>query len=85
MDEHGKSSELFSVEGAIKHLYYFDKRDILAVITDTLMLSQYSLGPPRGAQEFMKVEYAKMMLSLISLLLIFTVWLLDISEFVMTG
>lgn len=56
VDEHGKSSELFSVEGAIKHLYYFDKRDILAVITDTLMLSQYSLGPPRGAQEFMKVK-----------------------------
>ncbi|XP_072311733.1 intraflagellar transport protein 140 homolog isoform X1 [Eucyclogobius newberryi] len=56
VDEHGKSSELLSVEGAIKHMYYFDKRDVLAVITETMVLSQYSLGSPGGAQEFMKVK-----------------------------
>uniref|UniRef100_A0AAV2LFL9 Telomere length regulation protein TEL2 homolog n=1 Tax=Knipowitschia caucasica TaxID=637954 RepID=A0AAV2LFL9_KNICA len=56
VDENGKSSELLSVEGAIKHLYYFDKRDVLAVITETMVLSQYSLGPPGQAQEFMQVK-----------------------------
>lgn len=55
VDEHCKTSTLLSVEGAIKKLLYLDKREVLAVITDTLMLSQYTLGPEGGAQEFMKV------------------------------
>ncbi|XP_053197931.1 intraflagellar transport protein 140 homolog isoform X3 [Scomber japonicus] len=56
VDEHGKTSTLLSVEGAIKKLFYLEKREALAVITDTLMLSQYTLGPEGGAQEFMKVK-----------------------------
>uniref|UniRef100_A0AAQ4QPL0 Intraflagellar transport 140 homolog (Chlamydomonas) n=1 Tax=Gasterosteus aculeatus aculeatus TaxID=481459 RepID=A0AAQ4QPL0_GASAC len=56
VDEHCKTSTLLSVEGAIKKLLYLDKREVLAVITDTLMLSQYTLGPEGGAQEFMKVK-----------------------------
>ncbi|CAK6964174.1 intraflagellar transport protein 140 homolog isoform X1 [Scomber scombrus] len=56
VDEHGKTSILLSVEGAIKKLFYLEKREALAVITDTLMLSQYTLGPEGGAQEFMKVK-----------------------------
>lgn len=55
MDEHCKTSTLLSVEGAIKKLFYLEKREALAVITETLMLSQYTLGPEGGAQEFMKV------------------------------
>ncbi|KAM9426484.1 intraflagellar transport protein 140 homolog [Pholidichthys leucotaenia] len=47
---------LIIVEGSIKKLVYLHKREALAVITDTLMLSQYSLGPEGGAQEFMKVK-----------------------------
>lgn len=55
VDEHCKTSLLLSVEGAIKKLFYLEKREALAVITETLMLSQYTLGPEGGAQEFMKV------------------------------
>uniref|UniRef100_A0A7N6FI41 Intraflagellar transport 140 homolog (Chlamydomonas) n=1 Tax=Anabas testudineus TaxID=64144 RepID=A0A7N6FI41_ANATE len=56
VDEHCKTSTLLSVEGAIKKLFYLQKRETLVVITETLMLSQYSLGPEGGAQEFMKVK-----------------------------
>ncbi|TMS22663.1 Intraflagellar transport protein 140-like protein [Larimichthys crocea] len=56
VDEHCKTSLLLSVEGAIKKLFYLEKREALAVITETLMLSQYTLGPEGGAQEFMKVK-----------------------------
>ncbi|XP_068452167.1 intraflagellar transport protein 140 homolog, partial [Clinocottus analis] len=56
VDEHCKTSALLSVEGAIKKLLYLEKRDVLAVVTETLMLSQYTLGPEGGAQEFMKVK-----------------------------
>lgn len=55
VDEHCKTSTLLSVEGAIKKLFYLDKREVLAVITDTLTLSQYTLGPGGGAQELTKV------------------------------
>lgn len=56
VDEHCKTSILLSVEGAIKKLLFLEKRETLAVITETLMLSQYTLGPEGGAQEFMKVN-----------------------------
>lgn len=55
VDEFCKTSTLLSVEGAIKKLFYLEKREALAVITETMMLSQYTLGPEGGAQEFMKV------------------------------
>ncbi|XP_029977413.1 intraflagellar transport protein 140 homolog isoform X2 [Sphaeramia orbicularis] len=56
VDEQGKTSTLFSVEGSIKKLFFLEKREALAVITETLMLSQYTLGPEGSAQEFMKVK-----------------------------
>ncbi|XP_023267040.1 intraflagellar transport protein 140 homolog isoform X1 [Seriola lalandi dorsalis] len=56
VDEHCKTSTLLSVEGSIKKLFYLEKREALAVITETLMLSQYTLGSEGGAQEFMKVK-----------------------------
>jgi len=55
VDEQCKTSALLSVEGAIKKLLYLEKREVLAVVTETLMLSQYTLGSEGGAQEFMKV------------------------------
>lgn len=55
VDEHCKTSTLLTVEGAIKKLIFLEKREALAVITENLMLSQYTLGPEGGAQEFMKV------------------------------
>lgn len=55
IDEHCKTSTLVSVEGAVKKLFFFEKREVLAVITETMMLSQYTLGSEGGAQEYMKV------------------------------
>ncbi|XP_041829697.1 intraflagellar transport protein 140 homolog [Melanotaenia boesemani] len=56
VDEHCKTNTLLSVEGSIKKLFFLQKREALAVVTETLMLSQYTLGPEGGAQEFMKVK-----------------------------
>ncbi|KAM3859666.1 intraflagellar transport protein 140 homolog [Diretmus argenteus] len=56
VDERGKTSALLSVEGPIQKLFYLEKREALAVVTETLMLSQYTLGPEGGAQELMKVK-----------------------------
>ena len=55
VDERGQSSSLLSVEGSIQKLFYLERRDVLGVVTETLMLSQYTLGPEGGAQELMKV------------------------------
>lgn len=55
MDEHCKTSTLLNVEGSIKKLFYLEKREALVVITEAMMLSQYTLGSEGGAQEFMKV------------------------------
>lgn len=43
------------MEGAVKKLFFFERREVLAVITETMMLSQYTLGSEGGAQEYMKV------------------------------
>uniref|UniRef100_A0A3B4Z0Z9 Intraflagellar transport 140 n=1 Tax=Stegastes partitus TaxID=144197 RepID=A0A3B4Z0Z9_9TELE len=56
VDEQCKTSTLLSVEGSIKKLFYIEKREALAVITETLMLSQYTLGPDGAATMFMKVK-----------------------------
>ncbi|XP_033963084.1 intraflagellar transport protein 140 homolog [Pseudochaenichthys georgianus] len=56
VDENCKTSTLLSVDGSIKKLLFLEKREVLAVITETMMLSQYTLGPEGGAQEFMKVK-----------------------------
>lgn len=44
------------MESAVQKLFYLGKREVLAVVTETLMLSQYTLGPEGGAQELMKVN-----------------------------
>uniref|UniRef100_A0A8K9XYQ0 Intraflagellar transport protein 140 homolog n=2 Tax=Oncorhynchus mykiss TaxID=8022 RepID=A0A8K9XYQ0_ONCMY len=56
VDEHGRSSPVLSVDGSIQKLFYLKRREVLAVVTETLLLSQYTLGPEGGAQELMKVK-----------------------------
>ncbi|KAI1896231.1 hypothetical protein AGOR_G00092680 [Albula goreensis] len=56
VDEKGRTSPILSVDSPVQRLLYLEKRDVLAVITETLMLSQYSLGPEGGAQELIKVK-----------------------------
>ncbi|KAG7492049.1 hypothetical protein MATL_G00010380 [Megalops atlanticus] len=56
VNEKGKSSPILSVDSPVQKLLYLERRDVLAVITETLHLSQYSLGPEGGAQELLKVK-----------------------------
>ncbi|KAL4622724.1 hypothetical protein GN956_G19824 [Arapaima gigas] len=55
-DEKGRSSSVLTIDGHIQRLLYLERRGVLAVITENLLLSQYRLGPEGGAQEIMKVK-----------------------------
>ncbi|CAL8282296.1 unnamed protein product [Merluccius merluccius] len=56
VDERGRTSVLLVVDSPVQKLFYLEKREALAVITESLTLSQYTLGPEGGAQELMKVK-----------------------------
>uniref|UniRef100_A0A8C2CEQ9 Intraflagellar transport 140 homolog (Chlamydomonas) n=1 Tax=Cyprinus carpio TaxID=7962 RepID=A0A8C2CEQ9_CYPCA len=56
VDEQARSVPLVSVESAIQTMWYSKRRDVLAVVTDSLLLSQFSLGPEGIAQEISKVK-----------------------------
>ncbi|XP_077482190.1 intraflagellar transport protein 140 homolog isoform X1 [Stigmatopora argus] len=56
VDEHGKTDMLLSMDGAIKKMFYAETKALLTVITETMMLSQYTVGPEGEAQEFQKVK-----------------------------
>ncbi len=55
MDEQARSVPLLSVESAVQKMWYSKRRAVLAVVTDSLLLSQFSLGPEGVAQEMSKV------------------------------
>ena len=55
VDDRGRSVPLLTVEGRVQKLFYSERRAVLAVVTDSLLLSQFSLGPEGGAQELSKV------------------------------
>uniref|UniRef100_A0A8B9HVY6 Intraflagellar transport 140 homolog (Chlamydomonas) n=1 Tax=Astyanax mexicanus TaxID=7994 RepID=A0A8B9HVY6_ASTMX len=40
----------------VQKMFYSERRAMLAVVTDSLLLSQFSLGPEGGAQELSKVK-----------------------------
>uniref|UniRef100_A0A8C1ZWN1 Intraflagellar transport protein 140 homolog n=1 Tax=Cyprinus carpio TaxID=7962 RepID=A0A8C1ZWN1_CYPCA len=56
VDEQARSVPFVSVESAIQTMWYSKRRDVLAVVTDSLLLSQFSLGPEGIAQEISKVK-----------------------------
>ncbi|XP_069036914.1 intraflagellar transport protein 140 homolog isoform X2 [Lepisosteus oculatus] len=56
VDAKGKSSPVLSADGPVQKLLYLEKRDVLVVITQTLLLSQHSVGPEGGTQEITKVK-----------------------------
>lgn len=56
VDERGRTAVLLTVDSPVQKLFYLEKREALAVVTESLTLSQYTLGPEGGAQEIMKVK-----------------------------
>ncbi|XP_076827042.1 intraflagellar transport protein 140 homolog isoform X2 [Brachyhypopomus gauderio] len=59
VDEQGRSVCLLTVEGRVQNLFYSERRSVLAVVTDSLLLSQFSLGPEGGAQELSRVKLSR--------------------------
>ncbi|KAG2455575.1 IF140 protein, partial [Polypterus senegalus] len=55
LDEKGKSSAVVKSDSPIQKLLYLEGREVLVLITRTLLLSQYSVGPGGETQELMKV------------------------------
>ncbi|RXN07484.1 intraflagellar transport protein 140-like [Labeo rohita] len=51
VDEQARSVPLLSVESAVQKMWYSKRRAVLAVVTDSLLLSQFSLGPEGIAHE----------------------------------
>ncbi|XP_070580461.1 intraflagellar transport protein 140 homolog isoform X2 [Ptychodera flava] len=56
LDEKGACKAVFNADGAVKKLLYNEYKDILVVVTETLMLSQFSVSSDGHCQEIMKVK-----------------------------
>ncbi|MGH0115387.1 UNVERIFIED_CONTAM: hypothetical protein FKN15_000022 [Acipenser sinensis] len=56
VDEKGKSSQVLLTDSPVQKLLYLQGREVLVVITETLLLSQYSVGPGGATQELVKVK-----------------------------
>ncbi|XP_077862626.1 intraflagellar transport protein 140 homolog [Saccoglossus kowalevskii] len=56
VDEKGGCKAIFNADGAIRKLLYNEYKDILVVVTESLMLSQFSVSPEGHVQELMKVK-----------------------------
>ena len=55
IDEHGASSRIIQSDGPVKKILYNEQRNILVVVTQHLMLGQYSVGSDGKTTEIMKV------------------------------
>lgn len=55
MDEQARSVTLLSVDSAVQKMWYSKRRAVLAVVTESLLLSQFSVGPEGFIQEISKV------------------------------
>ena len=55
IDEKGHCSEKFSTDGPVKSLFYYEGRDIILTVTDTLMLFQHRIDANGYVTELSKV------------------------------
>ncbi|XP_038276119.1 intraflagellar transport protein 140 homolog isoform X2 [Dermochelys coriacea] len=56
VNEKGKTSHAFSTDSPIQKLLIMEKRDVLVVITENLLLSMYTITLEGEAEEIMKVK-----------------------------
>ncbi|MBN3275130.1 IF140 protein, partial [Polyodon spathula] len=56
VDEKGKSSQVLLADSPVQKLSYLQRQEVLVVITETLLLSQYSVGPEGSTKELIKVK-----------------------------
>ena len=55
MDDRGKCKKCYQLDNGIKHVLYYEVRDIIVVITDNLILTQHSLQADGQFSEVSKV------------------------------
>ena len=55
IDEKGHCTEKFSTDGPIKSLFYYESRDIILSITESLMLTQHRMDGNGDTTELSKV------------------------------
>ncbi|KAG3258905.1 intraflagellar transport protein 140 homolog isoform X1 [Ictidomys tridecemlineatus] len=56
VDEKGKTSQVASTDSSIQMLFYIEKREALAVVTENLLLFLFMVTPEGEADEVMKVK-----------------------------
>ncbi|VTJ61865.1 Hypothetical predicted protein [Marmota monax] len=56
VDEKGKTSQVASTDSSIQMLFYIEKREALAVVTENLLLFLFMVTPEGKANEVMKVK-----------------------------
>ncbi len=59
LDDNGNCSEKFTVGGPIKALFYYEKRDVLISITETLVLTQHQIDMDSETTELVKVLHIR--------------------------
>lgn len=55
VNEKGKTSRALTTDSPVQKLLFMEKRDVLAVITENLLLSLYTVKQDGEAEEVMKV------------------------------
>ena len=56
LNDAAKLLQVFSADGPVMKLLYYDERNILVTVTTTMMLSQHSVSPDGVCQEMLKVS-----------------------------
>ncbi|XP_006901968.1 PREDICTED: intraflagellar transport protein 140 homolog [Elephantulus edwardii] len=56
VDEKGKTARVASMDSPVQSLFYIEKREALLVVTETLVLSLYTVTPEGEAKELIKVK-----------------------------
>ncbi|KAM4631549.1 intraflagellar transport protein 140 homolog [Discoglossus pictus] len=56
VNEQGKSNQVVSMDSPVRKLLFLEKKAVLVVITENLLLSKFFIGPEGEAQEITKVK-----------------------------
>ena len=56
IDDQGRCSSKFTVDGSVKSLIYYEKRDVVLTITESLMLTQHRVKSDGETTEIVKVS-----------------------------
>ena len=55
LEDNGKCTKCFQVEGAVKYLLYYETGDVVLTITDNLLLTQHTVKQDGDYAEVSKV------------------------------